>query len=150
MRKMKTRENLGVIGIIIIALAGGLAVSGLLSTSRTLPSTGTIMAINVEVYWDSGGTQNVTSIDWGIPAPGDVVSKTVYVKNSGNNVMNISMSISGWTPAGAAAYLTVTWDQEGAVVAAGGTVQAIISLDVSGGITGISDFSFDIVIEGTG
>lgn len=147
---MKTRENLGVIGIIIIALAGGLAVSGLLSTTRTLPSTGTIMAINVEVYWDSAGTQNVTTIDWGIPAPGDVVTKTIYVKNAGNNPMNISMSISSWAPAGASTYLTVTWDQESAVVAAGATVQAIISLDVSSGITGISDFSFNIVIEGTG
>ncbi len=147
---MRTRENLGVIGIVIIALASGLAVSGLLSTSRSLPSSGTIMAINVEVYWDSAGTQNITLIDWGIPAPGDVINQTVYVKNTGNNAMNISMSISSWTPAGASTYLSVTWDQEGAVVAAGGTVEAIISLDVSNGITGISDFSFNIVIEGTG
>jgi len=147
---MKIRENLGFVGLIVIALASGLAVSGLLSTTRTLPSTGTIMAINVEVYWDSAGTQNVSSIDWGIPAPGDVVNKTVYVKNSGNNPMNVSMSISSWVPAGASTYLSVTWDQEGVVVAAGGTVEAIISLDVSSGITGISDFSFNIVIEGTG
>jgi hypothetical protein len=63
--------------------------------------------------------------------------------------MNISMSISSWTHAGASTYLSVTWDQEGAVVAVGRTVQAIISLDVSSGITGISDFSFNIVIEGT-
>jgi hypothetical protein len=108
------------------------------------------MAINVEVYWDNAGTQNITSIDWGIPAPGDIVNITVYVKNSGNNAMNISLSTLSWTPAGAATYLTVTWDQEGTVVAAGGTVQAIITLDVSSGITGISDFSFNIVIEGTG
>lgn len=147
---MRTRENLGFIGLIVIALASGLAVSGLLSTTRTLPSTGTIMAINVEVYWDGAGTQNVTSIDWGIPAPGDVVNKTVYVKNTGNNPMNVSMSISSWAPAGASTYLSVTWDQEGAVVAAGGTVKAIISLGVSSGITGITDFSFNIVIEGTG
>ena len=91
MSNMKTRENLGFIGIIVIALASGLAVSGLLSTTRTLQSTGTIMAINVEVYWDIGGTQNVTSIDWGIPAPGDVVLKTVYVKNAENKSINISL-----------------------------------------------------------
>ena len=108
------------------------------------------MAINVEVYWDIAGTQNVTSIDWGIPVPGDVINKTIYVKNTGNNLMNISMSISSWAPAGASTYLTATWDQEGTSVAAGGTVQAILSLDVSSGITGITDFSFNIVIEGTG
>ncbi len=69
---------------------------------------------------------------------------------TGNNLMNISLSTLGWTPAGAATYLTVTWDQEGTVVAAGDTVQGIITLDVLSGITGISDFSFNIVIEGTG
>ena len=147
---MNNRRNLGSIGIIVLALVSGLAVSGLLSNSMTLPSTGTIMAINVEVYWDSAGTQSVTSIDWGIPAPGDTLTKTVYVKNTGNNPMNISLSTSGWAPAGAATYLTVTWDQEGAAVLAGGTVQTIITLDVSSVTTGITDFSFNIVIEGTG
>ncbi len=136
--------------IIVLALTSGLAVSGLLNTSRTLPSTGTIMAINVEVYWDIAGTQNVTSIDWGVPEPGDVVNKTVYVKNTGNNPMNISMSTSNWTPAGASTDLSLIWDQEGVAVASGGTVQAILSLDVSPGISGVSDFSFNIVIEGTG
>ena len=76
---MNIRRNIGSMTIIVLALTSGLAVSGLLSTSRTLPSTGTIMAINVEVYWDIAGTQNVTSIDWGVPAPGEVVNKTVYV-----------------------------------------------------------------------
>jgi hypothetical protein len=108
------------------------------------------MAINVEVYWDITGTQNVTSIDWGVPAPGDVVNKTVYVKNTGNNPMNISMSTSNWAPVGASTDLSLIWDQEGVAVASGGTVQAILSLDVSPGISGISDFSFNIVIEGTG
>ena len=147
---MNIRKNMLSIGIVALALISGFAVTGLLTGSRTLPSTGTIMAINVEVYWDVAGTQNVTSIDWGIPAPGDIVNKTVYVKNTGNNAMNISMSTSSWVPAGASTYLSLSWDQEGASVAAGGTVQAIISLDVSSGIAGISDFSFNIVIEGTG
>ncbi len=147
---MNIRRNIGSMIIIVLALTSGLAVSGLLNTSRTLPSTGTIMAINVEVYWDIAGTQNVTSIDWGVPAPGDVVNKTVYVKNTGNNSMNISMSTLNWTPAGASTDLSLIWDQEGVAVASGGTVQTILSLDVSPGISGISDFSFNIVIEGTG
>ena len=147
---MNIKRNMGTLGIITLALASGLAVSGLLTTSRTLSSSGTIMAINVEVFWDGAGTQNVTSIDWGIPSPGETVTKTVYVKNTGNNPMNISLSTLNWSPAGAATYLTVTWDQEGTVVDAGSIVPAVITLDVSSGITGISNFSFDIVIEGTG
>jgi hypothetical protein len=106
------------------------------------------MAINVEVYWDISGTQNVTSIDWGIPAPGDKVNQTIYVKNTGNSPMNITLTTTGWAPAVATTYMDVIWDQEGASLAAGSTIQAIITLDVSSGITGISDYSFDIVIEG--
>ncbi len=146
---MNIRRNIGSLGIVAIALISGLAVSGLLTTSRTLSSTGSIMAINVEVFWDSAGTQNVTSVDWGIPAPGDKVNQTIYVKNTGNGPMNITLTTIGWTPAGAATYLDVLWDQEGTSVAAGNIIQAIITLDVSSGITRISDFSFDIVIEGT-
>ena len=146
---MNIRRNIGSLIIIAFALISGLAVSGLLTASRTLSSSGSIMAINVEIYWDSAGTQNVTSVDWGIPAPGDKVNHTIYVKNTGNGPMNITLTTTGWTPVGAATYLDVLWDQEGASVAAGNTVQAIITLDVSSGITGISDFSFDIVIEGT-
>jgi len=147
---MKHKKYLGIIAIIALAITSGLVVSGLLTVSKTLSSTGTVKAINVEVYWDSSCTQVVNSIDWGTPGPGDTVSQTVYVKNGGNAQMNISLTVSGWSPVGAGSYLGVSWDREDAVVAAGGVVQAVITLDVSSSITGITDFSFDIVIEGTG
>ena len=133
-----------------LALLSGIAVSGLLTDSRTIPSAGVIKGINVEVYWDAGCTQNVTSIDWGVPEPGEVVYNTIYVKNSGNALLTLNMTNSGWTPGAAENYFTVSWDREGATVDDGEVVQAVLSLDVSGAITGINAFSFDMVIEGTG
>ena len=147
---MRYKKNLGLIVVVILAVASGLVVSGLLTVSKTLSSTGSVKAINVEVYWDLACTQVVSSIDWGTPEPGDSVSRTVYVKNSGSAPMNVSLSASGWVPAEAGNYLTMSWDREGAEVAAAEVVQALLTLDVSGSITGITDFSFDIVIEGTG
>ena len=147
---MKYKKNLGLISVVILAVASGLVVSGLLTVSKTLSSTGTVKAINVDVYWDLSCTQVVSSIDWGTPEPGDSVSRTVYVKNGGNAPMNVGLSASGWSPVGADAYLGVSWDREGTSIAAGGVLQAVITMDVSSSITGISDFSFDIVIEGTG
>ena len=143
-------SNLGILAIVALAIFSGLVVSGLLTVSKTLSSTGTVKAINVEVYWDLACTQVVSSIDWGTPEPGDSVSQTVYVKNEGNVPMNVSLSASGWSPVGADTYLGVSWDSEGALIAAGGVLQAVITLDVSSSITGITNFSFDIVIEGTG
>ena len=147
---MKYKKNLGLISVVILAVASGLVVSGLLTVSKTLSSTGTVKAINVEVYWDSSCTQVVNSIDWGIPGLGDTVSQTVYVKNDGNAPMNVILSASGWSPVGADTYLGVSWDREGASIAAGEVLQAVITMDVSSSITGITNFSFDIVIEGTG
>ena len=151
MDDLKHKSNLRMFFLTaLLALASGMVVSGLLTSSVSIPSSGVIKAINVEVYWDVDCTQNVTAVDWGSPEPGDVVNKIVYIKNGGTSLVTLSMLSSGWDPAGAGSFLSLTWDREGATVDAGGVVQALLSLDVSGAITGITDFSFDIVIEGTG
>ena len=83
------------------------------------------------------------------PAPGDVVNKIVFIKNGGTSLVTLSMLSSGWSPVGAGSFFSLTWDREGATVDAGRVVQAVLSLDVLGAITGISYFSFNLVIEGT-
>jgi len=151
MQGLKLKSDLGVFVLAVsLALVGGVFVSGIMMTSRTLPSSGSIKAINVGVYWDFDCTQNVTVIDWGIPGPGDVVNKTVYVKNSGNSGLTLNMSSTGWIPVEAENFLSLIWDVEGAAVEVDGVVQAVLMLEVSESITGITDFSFSIVIEGTG
>jgi hypothetical protein len=135
---------------VFIALVSSLAVSGLLVTQKVLSSSGSVKAINVEVYWDVECTQVVTSIDWGNPEPGDSLNRTIYVKNTGSAPMTLSMSCSGWSPVEAENYLTLTWDKEGAQVDAGVVVQAVLTLSVSESVSGFTDFSFNIVIEGSG
>jgi hypothetical protein len=95
-------------------------------------------------------TQIVNSVDWGTPGPGDSVSKTVYIKNTGNAQMTLSMSCSGWNPVGAENYLTLSWNREGTQINAGAVIPAVLTLSVSGAVTGITDFSFNTVIVGTG
>ncbi|MBN2335350.1 hypothetical protein JXL21_07285 [Candidatus Bathyarchaeota archaeon] len=136
--------------VLIASLAASLGVHGLLTSSKTLDNSGSIKVVDVGVYSDQGCTQQVSSLDWGTPEPGDTVTKTVYVKNEGNAEMGLSMSVYGWAPPEAAGYLTVSWSREGYALSMGEAVEAVITLDVSSGITGIEDFSFQIVIEGTG
>ena len=151
MQGLKPKSDLGVFVLAVtLALVGGVFVSGIMMTSRTLPSSGSIKAINVGVYWDFDCTQNVTVIDWGIPGPGDVVYRTVFVKNSGNSGLALNMSCSGWNPVLAEGFLTLSWDVEGVVVQGGEVVQAVFALDVSEAVTGVTDFSFNIVLEGIG
>ena len=148
---MRAKPNLVLLlATISVALISGLAVSGILSTSRTVGTSGTVKAINVEVYWDSECTQVVSDVDWGFCEPNSTVEKTVYVKNNGNAPMTLNMSYSGWSPAEAGDYISLTWNQEGTQIAADAVVQAILTLSISDTITGITEFSFNIVIEGTG
>ena len=133
-----------------LALVSVVFVAGLLTTSRTLSSSGTVVGIGVEVFWDSGCTQVASSVDWGYSEPGDVLTRTVYVRNSGNTPMTLSMTYSDWDPVGAGDYLSLSWNREGVTLDDGEVVQAVLTLTVSDQITGITTYSFNIVIEGTG
>ncbi len=137
-------------GLLTLALIGSFGVYGLLSSSRNISSSGTVKAVNVEVYWDQGGTQIVDNVDWGFAEPGDTVSKTVYVKNSGNVPLSLGLSYSDWVPAEAGGFITFAWDQEGTTINAGDVYQAVLTLMISDDVTGVTDFSFNIVIEGSG
>ena len=147
---MRLKANLWGLAIISLVTVSGLAVSGLLTVSKTLSTSGSVKAINVEVYWDFEGTQTVDAFDWGLPGPGDTVNRTMYVKNSGNTPMNLSLTTANWTPAEAQSYLFPSWNAEGLSIDADEMVMVTLILEVSEAVTGITDFSFTITIEGSG
>jgi len=139
-----------IIAIAIVGLILTVTTTGLLSVSQSVSSSGTVTAINVGVYSDSGCTQALTSIDWGTLEPGDTTTKTIYVKNTGNSQITLSMTTTGWSPSGANGPITVTWNRGGTTLSAGQSTAATLTLSVSSEITGITSFSVNIVITGTG
>jgi hypothetical protein len=144
------RKQFGLMLGVVIVLVGSISVSGLLNVQRTISSTGSIKSINVEVYWDSECTQVINEVDWGQVMPGEDIIKTVYVKNSGNSPMTLSLSYSAWSPVEAGNYLSLAWNREGSVVNAGSVRSAVLTLSVDYSIFGISDYSFNILIQGSG
>jgi hypothetical protein len=64
--------------------------------------------------------------------------------------MSLNIATSSWSPAGAASYITVTWNREGTSLSAGQSTAATLTLTVSSGITGVTTFSNTITISGTG
>ena len=147
---MDNKSHLALLLISIsLALAGGIAVTGLLTSSRIIGSSGTVKAINVEVYWDSLCTQVVDTIEWGLLEPGDSVNKTVYIKNTGNAPLTLNMFYTGWVPLEAGDHITLSWNKEGATIDPDGVTSAVLTLSVSASASGVTDFSFDIIIEGT-
>jgi len=139
------------IGTVLAIAVMGMVVSalGVLVATRTISNTGNVNAVGVGVYWDSGCTSEVSSIDWGVLEPGVTTDVTIYVKNEGSMVVVLGMATSNWIPASASSYMTLSWNRETYVLNSGFVVSAVLTLSVSSGVSGIANFSFDIIITGT-
>jgi len=123
---------------------------GLLTTSTTIGNQGSVKAVGVKVYWESTCVNEVSSIDWGVVEAGSSKNVTVYVKNTGNAAITLSLSTANWNPSGASSYITLGWDYGGESISPAGVTQIKLTLRISSSITGITNFSFDIIITGSG
>jgi len=137
------------IAIAVTGLFLTIVAAGVLTSSQTIQSGGTITSVNVGVYSDAGCTQTITSLDWGTLAPGASTTRTIYVKNTGTVPVTLSMTTTSWVPSNANTYLTVTWNRENTNLAAGTTVAATLTLTASASAGSITTFSFNNVITGT-
>ncbi|MEM2111555.1 MAG: hypothetical protein QXX08_06725 [Candidatus Bathyarchaeia archaeon] len=152
---MKRHDSILVVacvGLLVYALLLsflGPVVSSLL-TNKTVANQGTITAIGVGVYWNSNGTNAVTSFNWGMIDPGGNKSITCYIKNEGTRMVTLTMYTSNWSPTNATQYMTFSWNLEGQTLNPGQIKQAIFTLQVSASIQGITNFSFDVTIVGSG
>jgi hypothetical protein len=138
-------------GAVLAIAAMGVLVSalGALVSTRTISSTGSITAVGIGVYSDSGCTTVLTSISWGALSPGATTTRTIYLKNNGTIPVTLTMATGNWNPASASNYITLAWDKQNYVLPAGSTVQAVLTLTVFSSISGITNYGFDITITGT-
>jgi hypothetical protein len=115
--------------------------------SITIGSTGSIKAIGVGVYWDSSCTNEVTSLDWSIIEAGSSDTKMVYIKNAGNTAAILSLDTGNWNPSNAADYISLAWNYDGLPIAVDDVAQVTLTLTISSSISGITNFSFDIIVS---
>jgi hypothetical protein len=158
---MDKRINLSitVLAIIVVGLALAVDTYGSLYSKATLNSSGTIIttvsyADNSEsqilkVYSDSACTTAMTAVNWGYLSPGDTTTKVVYLKNTGNTPLTLSLTTANWSPTAAASSLVISWDKQATVLAAGQSIKATMTLSVAPSTSGITSFSTQIIISGT-
>lgn len=135
----------GIAVAIIVLMTTGLA---LLQPSTTVTHNGTIQALNLGVYSDSACTQTLSLVNWGALRPGTSANRTIYVKNTGNALETLNMTVTTWNPSAASSYITLTWDQQNAQLAPGYSVPALLVLSVSASVTGFTDFNCTTIISG--
>lgn len=140
--------------VLVIALMGVVASAlGTLVATHTVPNTGNIRvstpspSVQLGIYSDSACQTVLSSVTWGTLDPGGASSQTIYLRNEGNVPVTLSMSAGNWTPSSVQSYFTLTWNRSGYVLAVGSVVQAVLTLNVSASISGITSFSFDITIS---
>lgn len=107
-----------------------------------------IKVVGVSVYSDRSCRNVLTSIDWGVVRPGSSKSITVYVKNTGNVIVTLSLSTENWSPEYASKYILLKWNYMGQRLLPGRVLSLTLTLTTSSEISDIRNFSFDIVITG--
>jgi hypothetical protein len=147
LKRLSTHVFLAIVAIVMLL---SISTLGLLTISQTISSSGTITAANVGVFSDSQCTQPLSSISWGTISPGSSVSITIYLKNTGNVPLTLNMTASNWNPTIAGNSITITWNRESTVLGADQSTPAILTLAVNSGISGVTTFSVNIIISGTG
>ena len=138
------------VGCLVGAAVGSLVTYAVMQRSYSIPTSGMVVGVDVGVFADSACTENLTSISWGSMYPGENVTRLVYVKNSGSAAITLSLAAENWSPAGVNGSIAVFWDREGAALGSGQVVVAAVTLSVSPGISGVSDFSVDLAVVGSG
>jgi hypothetical protein len=142
-------SKITVITLAIAALALTLTTAAILTTSQNIPLNGTINAVNLGVYSDSGCTQTCTTLNVGNINPGGTGTQTIYIKNTGNIAETLTMTASNWSPSNATSSLTLTWNQQNTVLPAGQSIQATLTLTAASNTGSLTTFSCSVTITGT-
>lgn len=126
---------------------------GSLERSTTVGSAGTVKAVGVGVFWDISCTKRVSLINWTLVEPGSLNNATVYIRNEENSPVTLNLNTTNWNPTSIQEenYMILKWDYANQTLKPNdNAIPVKLTLVVSSSIQGITDFSFDIIITGTG
>lgn len=118
--------------------------------SKAIPTSGVLLAgeLSFSVSWDVTGTSPATEVQWGTLEPDDTGSVTLWVKNEAPVPVyaKLEWNEASWQPAGGDQYFDLSWDFGQNPLGSNRVRKVVLQLHVHEDITGITDFSFDIVI----
>ena len=143
-------KHIGIIAVVAISLLIVYMAYSLMPKHVVIKSSGTVKAVGVEVYWDIGANENVTSIDWGMLDPGSSNATDVWIKSTSNTNITLTMNTSNWNPSNASNYILLSWNYTGATLQPHDIIPVTLTLTVSADIKDIRNFTFDIIISAEG
>jgi len=146
MKPLEVLKISGYTAIIAICAFLIIASTGLLAPNQSDTSTGTIQTNNLEIYTTPDCTNNCTALNFGEPKPGQVTNKTIYLKNTENTPIILTMNTNQWNPAEAEKLLVLSWNREGIIIKSKEVISATFTLDVNAKVEGFSNFNFNVAV----
>ena len=134
----------------IIALGIFGTALALRQSSKVVSNSGSVKGIRVGIYWDSACTNQTSAINWGMLESDSNKTLKIYIRNEGNAITTLSKTVQNWNPSSASNYMTLNWDYKGQTLSVNQVLVVGLTLIVSPTISGVSNFSFDLTIIGTG
>ena len=119
---------------------------GLLST-RAVTSQCNLNGINIEFYEDSECTNKITELNWKIMKEDDKVTKTLYLKNTGDMPVILNMKVSEYIPSDIRELISLSWDMEGLSLNPGESTPAQFSFSLNKLIKGIDEVGYNITVS---
>ncbi len=143
-----------------IMIVGGLLGAGIggvdfmifdpMTGTVTITSSGIMLVgdVEFEIYWDVTATSEVMMVEWGALMPGDVATVEFWVKNEGASDLYCDTGTDEWVPSGSEQYFDLTWNFGDAPIGQYRSRKVIMELHVHSDITGVDEFTFNIIIYG--
>jgi hypothetical protein len=122
----------------VVLTAAGLAVIALvvavvILTSAHLETSGTIVTNNpnLTIFADAACTKQISTVQWGTLQPSGSATVALFIKNSGNMPLTLTLTENNWSPATAQNYLTLSWNQENTKIQPGASQTVTITINVN-------------------
>jgi hypothetical protein len=141
---------------VAIALAVALmlmiaSVLALLSSTKQVPTKGTISAFRVAVYENDTTTPVITPFYFDWVSNGSTTYRDIYVKNQqGAKSMTLSWTVTDWVAVpsnGSSIGVTLTWNYAGAILAPGDGQAVRLTLTAADNAATQTGLSFDVNIN---
>ena len=116
------------------------------SQSVWIQGGGVIRTVGLEAFMDSDLTIKATAIDWGLMSPGGSSNVTLYLKSSSTIPAEIMFSTENWEPSAAQPFFNLTWNYKNQLLSPNQVIPVIFTLRVNENITGVTTFTFDLII----
>lgn len=144
-----------IVAVVVVAVILGLCVGSVLTFAlmqwtHRISNIAYLKVVGVGVFKDVNFTASVTQIDWGVVGAGESKNFSAYIKNESNVPITLSMYSESWSPVEASGFITTTWDCGGSLIPVDGFIPVTFTLHVDPAVSGITSFSFTVVVIGSG